>query len=413
MKSNKIIASLLASMLALGTFTALPAQYASNIGVGITAEAAESDFVIKTDKDGNKYIASYKGKGGDIILPKGPYVGDNAFKGNTSITSVTAPEDYYFGTSAFENCINLEKITIEGNATFGLYSFQNCINLKTVEVKGSIDVGIYAQAFSFCYSLEKVSIKKNDSKFAIGIGAFYECHSLKSINIPSKCTEIYQQAFLNCFNLETITVPSDTNFLSVDETGVMNQMGYFRGAKTEDDAWDDNWYSDVADGKTSVYSQYRATKKGGILMEDGTYFDYKKFTPKKLTMIVTKGSDAEKYAKSNGIAYKYASSSKSEDSSSKSTDKLAAPQNIKTSKTSDSIVLKWDKVEGADAYKVWIYNDKTKKYEKYKTVTGTKCTVSSLKSNTKYKFKITSLDKVDGKYKNGNTSKAVSVTTKK
>lgn len=91
----------------------------------------------------------------------------------------------------------------------------------------------------------------------------------------------------------------------------------------------------------------------------------------------------------------------------------AAPSNIKSSKTSSSVTLSWDAVEGADMYRVYKYNEKTGKYEKYKDVKSTKCTVTGLKANTKYKFKITAYDKVNGKYVKGESSKPVSVTTKK
>lgn len=92
--------------------------------------------------------------------------------------------------------------------------------------------------------------------------------------------------------------------------------------------------------------------------------------------------------------------------------KLPAPTGIKTQKTAITITLSWNAVSGADAYRISLYNKKAGKYEKYKTVSGTKCTISALKSNTKYKIKITSLSKQsDGKYKAGK-SKTVSVTTK-
>lgn len=96
------------------------------------------------------------------------------------------------------------------------------------------------------------------------------------------------------------------------------------------------------------------------------------------------------------------------------TKKVSAPKNFKAKKTSSSVTLSWDAVDGADMYRVYKYNDKTKKYEKYKDVTAAKCTVSGLKAGTKYKFKVTAYSKnKDGKYVKGESSKAVSVTTKK
>ena len=117
--------------------------------------------------------------------------------------------------------------------------------------------------------------------------------------------------------------------------------------------------------------------------------------------------ECEKWAKENNVKYTYASSSSSSSAA-------AAPENIKASKTSDSVTLTWDKADGADMYKVYKYNGKTGKYEKYKDVKSAKCTVSGLSANTKYKFKVVSYSKnKDGKYVKGESSKAVSVTTKK
>ncbi|MCM1330071.1 MAG: fibronectin type III domain-containing protein [Ruminococcus sp.] len=94
-------------------------------------------------------------------------------------------------------------------------------------------------------------------------------------------------------------------------------------------------------------------------------------------------------------------------------EETAAPTGFKATKTNSSITLSWGAVEGADLYRVYKYNPETKKYEKYKDVKSAKCTVTGLSANTKYKFKVTAYDKVDGKYVKGGTSKAASVTTKK
>ncbi len=59
--------------------------------------------------------------------------------------------------------------------------------------------------------------------------------------------------------------------------------------------------------------------------------------------------------------------------------KLKAPDDIKTTATANSITLQWDKVSGADGYRIYMYDSTQKKYVKYKSVSGTKCTVSNLK----------------------------------
>ncbi|MBP5604829.1 MAG: hypothetical protein J6X60_04725, partial [Ruminiclostridium sp.] len=51
--------------------------------------------------------------------------------------------------------------------------------------------------------------------------------------------------------------------------------------------------------------------------------------------------------------------------------KLAAPKNIDTSATYTSVTLTWSDVKGADAYRVYMYNSKTGKYDTAKTGSGT------------------------------------------
>ena len=74
-----------------------------------------------------------------------------------------------------------------------------------------------------------------------------------------------------------------------------------------------------------------------------------------------------------------------------SSTKLAAPTGVKATKTSNSVKLSWKAVSGAGGYRVYMYNASTKKYEKYKDVTGTTCTVKGLKASTTYKFKVATL----------------------
>ncbi|MBQ3161504.1 MAG: leucine-rich repeat protein [Oscillospiraceae bacterium] len=351
------------------------------------------DFVTLKDKNGFVYITEYTGKGGAVVIPDGYSVVGGVFKGNKDITSVTFGKDAVsVGKEAFKDCNNLKKVVFNGIACVDESAFQDCTYLKTVEFKNGFYKGIGPYAFYRCQSLEKVTIKQTTTeKFVISGNAFASCFSLKSINIPSECTDIYGCAFLNCFSLEKVTIPSTTKIHDDDNNSCA--FGYCYGTKTYNDSIDRNFVTVVADGKTAIYSPSQIE------------FDYMKYTPKKLTMTVTKGSSAEKYAKNNKIAYKYASSSKT-------SDKLAAPAGFKASKSATKITLKWDAVDGADAYRVYMYNSKTGKYEKCKTVKSAKCTISGLKKGTQYKFKVVALDTVNGKYKAGNTSKSVAVTTK-
>lgn len=92
------------------------------------------------------------------------------------------------------------------------------------------------------------------------------------------------------------------------------------------------------------------------------------------------------------------------------TEKTAALA-LKATANGSKVTLTWNKVEGADAYRVYVYNAKTGKYKKIATVSGTKKTITGLASG-KYKYKVAAVEKKDGKYKNMETSKAASVTVK-
>lgn len=94
-------------------------------------------------------------------------------------------------------------------------------------------------------------------------------------------------------------------------------------------------------------------------------------------------------------------------------DKLAAPANIKASNVKQtSIKLTWDKVKGADKYRVYKYDTATKTFKTYKTVSTTSCTVKNLEAGTSYKFRVAALvETSSGKYSVQTKSKTVTCKT--
>ena len=98
----------------------------------------------------------------------------------------------------------------------------------------------------------------------------------------------------------------------------------------------------------------------------------------------------------------------------KTAEKLAAPTGLtSTSKTQKTVTLKWNKVSGASAYRVYKYSSAKGTYVKYKDVTKTTCKVSGLKAGTTYKFAVAALVKKDGKYVVQTRSGDYTVTTTK
>ena len=91
--------------------------------------------------------------------------------------------------------------------------------------------------------------------------------------------------------------------------------------------------------------------------------------------------------------------------------KLLPPENIRAGAYKSSVLLTWDKTEGADAYCLYKYNDKAKKFEEYKKVTGTSCTVKDLAPDTKYYFRAAAMVRTESGLVPQNVSASVNVTT--
>ena len=139
---------------------------------------------------------------GDLNLPKSlNNIGEYAFK-NTNISSVNLNEGMILKGSAFRNCDSLENVIIPRNIDFYLTSTSNA---------GRPNCG-----FAQCDSLEKVIIKgggtveigqsKNSYKNAIGGGLFYQCPSLKEVEIETEDIEYVSSDTFDMTNNPTFKV---------------------------------------------------------------------------------------------------------------------------------------------------------------------------------------------------------------
>lgn len=96
----------------------------------------------------------------------------------------------------------------------------------------------------------------------------------------------------------------------------------------------------------------------------------------------------------------------------KPSSKLSAPTGLtSTAKSQKTVMLKWNKVSGADGYRIYKYSAAKGKFVKYKDVTKTTLKVTGLKAGTSYRFMVASLVKKNGKYVLQNKSAEYTVTT--
>ncbi len=80
-------------------------------------------------------------------------------------------------------------------------------------------------------------------------------------------------------------------------------------------------------------------------------------------------------------------------------------------KKTTSFTLKWNALEGADAYRVYTYDVNTKKFTLYKTVKSELCAFTELSPLTSYKVKVVAVQKVDNDYQALDESGVVTVKT--
>lgn len=405
---------LTAAVLAAGMLAAVP-EYPLGSGIAVTAsaETTADGFVIE-DVNGKRIITGYTGKGGAVKIPAdADGIGAFAFSTNNTVTSLAVPsgvpKSFYIDDNAFYDCCGLKTVSINANITsVGKSSFHGCINLETVTFKGNVTSGIGSRAFANCHKLKKVDFTKSTAKLGGLSGASFENNfELSEVNLPEKTGAVYGYNFNNCPKLTSLKIPEDTKIVGTEVFGYMygcKKKGFY--AVLDGDGQTEQ--SVKADGKKSMYvlNLYSADsaeyeKNGGAIYDSALFSGDKKITQQPITLIVAEDSDAERYAKENGIDFKYGTS---EDPS--------VPSGFKTSKTSSSVTLNWNEVEGAALYKVYMYNNETGKFTKYKDVKNPKCRISGLEANTKYRFKVVVYtEDSDGKQVKGATSKTVSVTT--
>ena len=143
-----------------------------------------------------------------ITIPNsvGP-INHDAFRGCTSLKSITIPNSVTFiGAGAFRGCTSLTSITIPNSVTsLDFCVFSDCTSLTSITIPNSVTF-IDELAFYGCTSLTSITIP--NSVTSIGKYAFSSCTSLTSITIPNSVTSIGEYAFSSCTSLTSITIPN-------------------------------------------------------------------------------------------------------------------------------------------------------------------------------------------------------------
>ena len=133
------------------------------------------------DKNATTLIQCAGGKVGGLIIPDSvTSIGDYAFNGCDSLSSVAIPDSVTsIGMTAFRYCDSMTSVNIPGGVTTIKDStFQQCSSLTCIVIPDSVTTIEY-NAFGGCGSLTTVTLGRG--VVSIGNGVFFDCTSLTSI----------------------------------------------------------------------------------------------------------------------------------------------------------------------------------------------------------------------------------------
>ena len=250
----KIIASVLAALIALSALAAVPAfaegeeLISGNFKYTVADDSAtvvkyfglDSELEIPAEFDGVPVTAI-----GDlafaacsslesVTIPSGvKSIGNDAFYRCALLKSVSIPAGVTFvGEHSFDTCTSLSDISLPGSVTLiGEYAFAGCTSLKWIEVPSAVDL-LGKAAFSGCTSLKRITVgSANKTYKAIG-GAVYTADGTtlvacpgakKSVTLPDTLTAIGDFAFLGC-SVTEVNYPRSAEEWSRIATGSGNDV---------------------------------------------------------------------------------------------------------------------------------------------------------------------------------------------
>ena len=390
----------------------------------------------------------------NIKLPdKLKVIDSSTFKNCTNIESIEIPDTVEeIGSSVFYGCISLKNIKINSpSISIGNYAFSDCTNLESIILPEELE-SIEKSTFAGCSSLKSIELSKNLN--SIKSNAFYECSSLKDVNLPESLTSIDDNSFYGCISLESITIPSNVKYIA--ENTFENCTSLYIIVVHE------NTYS------YRVISKYYPDKvrifgypskitisnenyplniiyKNKFKLTGNIKSDYKlsSITVQIIDRINNTISEISKTISPDTFTYdmedlkikfetlpignyKYKLIASDEKGVSKTlinkNFKVVKPNipvnnvtGFKYTSSTSNTKLYWNKANGVSGYEIWMYNSKTRKYEKIKTIKNASTlsyTKSKLSSSTIYKYKIRAYKIVNDDKYYGSFSKVLTTATK-
>ena len=152
---------------------------------------------------------------------------------NNATYQVTA-----IGDSAFIGAAIGEITISQGITQIGEMAFYYCHKLTTVNIPSSVTT-IKKQAFQSCGKLINVNLTQGLK--TIGEEAFANCSLLSTFVIPNSVATIEKQAFKGCNCLRIIVVPSSVTSMGYDVFNQCIRLTIFCQATSQPTGWNSSW----------------------------------------------------------------------------------------------------------------------------------------------------------------------------
>lgn len=220
-----------------------------------------------------KVVRSIFSVSGDIEIPESvennsieytvTAIGDSAFYGS-SATSVIIPNtvatigNYAFYYSAISSLSLPNSLT-----SIGAYAFYHCANLTSVTIPETV-TSIDRSAFVYCSGLTTINFNATNctNMGEPSYPVFGNCSAFSTLNIGDNVINIPAYAFYNCHWLSTVTIPSSVETIGTDAFKLVRNIVY--GGSAEGSPWGALTVDGYEEGSL-VYSDNTKTKITGCV----------------------------------------------------------------------------------------------------------------------------------------------------
>lgn len=206
------------------------ASSAAKMDDAVAATATSGNFTY-SETDGEVTITKYTGSETSVTVPAQidgmnvVAIADNAFKNNTTITSVTFSDGIKrIESTVFYGCTALKQINFPNTLEWmGRWNFDGCDALESISLNQDSELELDAYAFAGADNLKSVTLIGN--KTALSSSTFSSCSALETVTFGSRVWEKYDGngGLSGCPNLKIISVSVSNPYFTVKENVLYNE----------------------------------------------------------------------------------------------------------------------------------------------------------------------------------------------